>query len=190
MNAAGAELLTNPHPCGHIIYPYTDEGLVGQAVALFASAGIRDEEGVVLIMSRDHCDSIRVRLQLEGINSAAYERAGQLICVIAEELLASFTPNGVIDEDLFRSSLDALINRAKYGGTKHRKRVRVFGEMVSQLRFRDLEATARLEELWNEAVDRHRVSLLCTYALSTSGDRIPERLTSLHSHNIEREHDT
>jgi hypothetical protein len=187
MNTAGAELLANPHPCGHIIYPYTDEGLVGQAVALFASAGIRDGEGVVLIMSRDHCESIRIRLLLEGINSTSYEQTGQLICVVSEELLAGFMPNGVIDEELFRSKLDALINQAKYGGTTGRKRVRVFGEMVSQLRFGDLDATVRLEELWNEAIGRHKVALLCTYALSTSGDRIPEKLTSLHSHNIERE---
>src|ERR1700687_4582666 len=116
MKSKGASILLDPHPCGHIIYPYTDEGLVGQAVALFASAGIRDEEGVVLIMARDHCESVRLRLQLEGTASPAYEHTGQLICVLAEELLASFLRNGVIDEDLFRSNLDALINRAKYGG--------------------------------------------------------------------------
>jgi hypothetical protein len=189
MNAAGAELLAHPHPCGHIIYPYIDEGLVGQAVTLFASAGIRDGEGVVLIMSRDHCESIRLRLQLEGFNSIAYERSGQLICVIAEELLESFMRKGVVDEDLFRSNIDTLINRAKYGGTESRKRVRIFGEMVSQLRLKDVDATARLEELWNEVIDRHKVALLCTYALSDSDDRVSHRLTSLHSHNIEREHD-
>ena len=65
MTARGASLLANPHPRGHIVYPYTDEGLVGQAVSLFASAGIRDGEGVILIMSADHCESIIVRLQLE-----------------------------------------------------------------------------------------------------------------------------
>jgi hypothetical protein len=189
MNAAGAEILSNPHPCGHIIYPYTDEGLVGQAVALFASAGIRDAEGVVLIMSRDHCDSIRLRLQLEGIDSTAYERTGQLICAVAEELLASFMRHGVIDEDLFRSSVDALINRAMYGGKVGRKRVRIFGEMVSQLRLKDPDSTARLEALWNEVITRHKVALLCTYALLGSGDRVSERLTSLHSHSIERERD-
>jgi hypothetical protein len=31
--------------------------------------------------------------------------------------------------------------------------------------------------------------LLCTYALLDSGDRVSEKLTSLHSHNIERERD-
>lgn len=96
---------------------------------------------------------------------------------------------GVIDEDLFRSNLDTLINRAKYGGTVRRTRVRVFGELVSHLRLKDLDATVRLEELWNEVIDRHKVALLCTYALSDSQDRVSAELTNLHSHNIEREHD-
>src|SRR5579872_3331542 len=111
MNANGASILVNPHPCGHIVYPYTDEGLVGQAVALFASAGLRDREGVILIMSADHCESIKLRLQLEGINAAPYEASGQLICVTAEDLLAQFISNGVLDEELFKQTVDQLIKR-------------------------------------------------------------------------------
>src|ERR1700681_4944154 len=103
MNAKGASILSNPHPCGHIVYPYTDEGLVGQAVALFASAGLRDGEGVVLIMSSNHCEPIKVRLQVEGINTEVYERSGQLICVKSEDLLARFVTDHVLDVGLFKS---------------------------------------------------------------------------------------
>src|ERR1700694_2770746 len=175
MNASGAYLLANPHPCGHIVYPYTDEGLVGQAVSLFASAGLRDGEGVILIMSADHCESIRLRLQLEGIQPEAYERSGQLTCVTAEDLLASFTPDGVIDEGLFKSSIGGLIDRARASvNDGHGARVRVFGEMVSQLRNQDLGATTRLEELWNEVIEDHSVALLCTYALNGEGDHMPD----------------
>src|ERR1700694_1325807 len=113
MNAHGAAILINPHPCAHIVYPYTDEGLVGQAVTLFASAGLRDAEGVILIMSADHCESIKLRLQLEGIGPEAYERSGQLICVTAEDLLAKFVHDGMLDEGLFKSTIGALIDRAR-----------------------------------------------------------------------------
>src|SRR5580704_6008405 len=116
LNANGAAILANPHPCGHIVYPYTDEGLVGQAVCLFASAGLRDGDGVILIVSSDHWESIRVRLQLEGISAEAYERSGQLICVLAEELLAKFTPGGILDEPLFRSTIGRLIEVARADG--------------------------------------------------------------------------
>ncbi len=188
MNAHGAAILSNPHPCGHIVYPYTDEGLVGQAVALFASAGLRDHEGVILIMSAGHCESIKLRLQLEGISTEAYERLGQLICVTAEDLLAEFAPDGVLNEDLFKSIVGRLIQNAKASASNGSPgKVRVFGEMVSQLRGKDLKATTRLEELWNEIIRDHSVSLLCTYALQGDDDHIPRALIDLHSHNIERE---
>jgi hypothetical protein len=188
MNAKGASILVNPHPCGHIVYPYTDEGLVGQAVALFASAGLRDREGVILIMSADHCESIKLRLQLEGINAEAYESSGQLICVTAEDLLAKFILDGVLDEGLFLSTIGHLIEKAKASATKERSsKVRVFGEMVSQLRGKDLKATTRLEELWNDVIEKYSVSLLCTYALHSAEDHIPEVLRDLHSSDIEQE---
>jgi hypothetical protein len=171
MNAKGASILSNPHPCGHIVYPYTDEGLVGQAVALFASAGLRDNEGVILIMSNDHCESFKLRLQLEGINTEKYERLGQLICVTAEETLGKFMR-------------DDLIGSVSNG---HSGKVRLFGEMVSQLRGTNLKATTRLEELWNQVIEKHSVSLLCTYALEGEDDRIHQGLLDLHSQNIERE---
>ena len=188
MNAKGASLLLNPHPCGHIVYPYTDEGLVGQAVALFASAGLRDNEGVILIMSRDHCESFKLRLQLEGINPETYERSGQLICVTAEETLAKFMRDDVPDDDLFRSTVGGLIEKSRASvANGNSGKVRLFGEMVSQLRGKDLSATTRLEELWNEVIQQHSVSLLCTYALQGDDDRLPEGLVSLHSASIQRE---
>ena len=188
MNAKGASILVDPHPCGHIVYPYTDESLVGQAVALFASAGLRDKEGVILIMSEDHCESIKLRLQLEGINADTYERSGQLVCVTAEETLAKFMRDGLIDEDLFRITVGTLIEKVRTSIVNgHPGKVRLFGEMVSQLRGTNLKATTRLEELWNEIIDKHSVSLLCTYALHGTDDHIPSQLMDLHSHSIQRE---
>jgi hypothetical protein len=188
MNAKGASILSNPHPCGHIVYPYTDEGLVGQAVALFASAGLRDNEGVILIMSNDHCESFKLRLQLEGINTEKYERLGQLICVTAEETLGKFMRDDLIDEDLFRIAVGSLIEKVRGSVSNgHSGKVRLFGEMVSQLRGTNLKATTRLEELWNQVIEKHSVSLLCTYALEGEDDRIHQGLLDLHSQNIERE---
>src|SRR5713226_8683000 len=113
MNPKGAAILANPHPCGHIVYPYTDENLVGQAVCLFASAGLRDGEGVVLIMTNAHCEPIRLRLQTEGFNVEAYERSGQLTCVTTDDLLGTFMAGGRLDEEMFKSSIGDLIDRAR-----------------------------------------------------------------------------
>src|ERR1700720_4516568 len=135
MNVKGAAILANPHPCGHIVYPYTDESLVGQAVCLFASAGLRDGEGVILIMTTDHCEPIMLRLQMEGFNTEKYERLGRLICLKTEDLLAQLTADGRLNEDLFKSIIGRLIERAGASVSNgHPGKVRLFGEMVSQLR--------------------------------------------------------
>lgn len=188
MNAHAAAILAHPHPCSHIVYPYTDENLVEQAVCLFASAGLRDDEGVILIMATSHCAPMKLRLRMEGYNIAAYEGSGQLTCITTEDLLERFMVDGTLNEELFRSAISELIVRAGAGVRDGQpRRVRVFGEMVSQLRTMNGAATTRLEELWNEIINEHSVSLLCTYALHNANDYIPRALVDLHSHNIERE---
>ncbi len=161
---------------------------MGQAVALFASAGLRSGEGVILITSADHCESIKLRLQLEGLTSEVYERSEQLICITAEELLAQFLRDGVLDEEVFSRTIASLIDRVRNSATTgHHGKVRVFGEMVSQLRGTDPKGTARLEELWNKVIEHHSVARLCTYALHGDGDHIPDELICLHSHSLERD---
>jgi MEDS: MEthanogen/methylotroph, DcmR Sensory domain len=189
MNANAAAILVNPHPCAHIVYPYTDEGLVGQAVCLFASAGLKNGEGVILIMTQDHCKPIKLRLQVEGFNTDFYERRGQLICATSEELLAEFMKGGSLDEELFRSTVRKLVTEARASATKwgHPGQVRVFGEMVSQLRDSDPVATTRLEQLWGEAIKEHSVALLCTYSLCDADDHIADHLVALHTHSIQRD---
>src|ERR1022692_125158 len=113
MNSVGAAILTNPHSCGHIIYPYTDEDLVGQAVCLFASTGIRAGESVILIMTGGHRESFKLRLRAEGFDVAAYERSGQVTCVTTEDLLARFMVGEALDESLFRAAVGSLIARAR-----------------------------------------------------------------------------
>lgn len=188
MNSSGAALLTNPHPCRHIVYPYTDEGLVGQAVCLFASAGLRDGEGVILIMTSSHFEPIMVRLCVEGFDCDAYQRSGQLVCLKSEELLEKFVVDGALDENVFKATVGELIEqvRAKVSNGSAGK-VRVFGEMVSQLRNTNLSATTELEKLWNDIIHDHSVGLLCTYSLHHSSDHIPDALVELHTDSIERE---
>jgi hypothetical protein len=186
MNPSSTALLTNPHPCGHIVYPYTDENLVEQAVCLFASAGIRGGEAVILIMTAQHDAAMKVRLQREGYDVADLERCGRLTFVTTEHLLARFMETGILNEELFHEMISRYIASAKASVTNGQVgKVRVFGEMVSQLRNADLTATTRLEELWNDVVSEHSVSLLCSYALHNPQDHIPASLIDLHSKSIE-----
>jgi hypothetical protein len=181
MNAKAAAILADPQPCGHIVYPYTDESQVAEAVCLFASAGLRKGEAVLLVMTEPHCEPILERIGRAGFDVDALTKSGQLICEEAGELLASFMFDGVIDEDVFKSKISGMIERARAAGGE--RPVRVFGEMVSLIWQSKQQATERLEELWNEVIQEQSVPLLCAYALAgAKPDAFPEPLLASHSH--------
>jgi hypothetical protein len=182
MNAAAVAVLTNPHPCAHIVYPYTDEALVGHAVALFASAGLRNGEGVILILSAENYDAYTSRLVLEGHDVAGLQRSGRLVCLVAEDLLAAYMAKGPFDVERFEAAVDEIIKACRattalgVNGV-----VRGFGELVGLVWNVELGTTISLEQMWNRVIDRHKVSLMCTYELKGRKD-IPESIRSLHSH--------
>jgi KaiC/GvpD/RAD55 family RecA-like ATPase len=152
---------------------------VAEAVCLFASAGLRKGEAVLLVMTEAHCEPILHRLELDGFELNELWKSGQLICEEAEKLLSSFMFDGIIDEHLFKSKIGGMIKNAKSGG----RPVRVFGEMVSLIWQSRQRATERLEQLWNEVIGEHSVPLLCAYALTgAKPDAFPQSLLACHSH--------
>jgi len=185
VNPSGTETLINPQPCGHIVYPYTDETQVAEAVGLFANAGLRKGEAVVLVMTAAHYEPIRQRLEQQGWNLNDLEATGQLVCEDATKLLSTFMLDGVIDERVFKTTIGELIEKAKAGRDGHPSRpVRVFGEMVDLIWKTQLQSTERLEQLWNDLIETHSVPLLCAYSLAGSKGALPESLASQHSHAI------
>jgi hypothetical protein len=186
MNSAAIEILSNPQPGAHIVYPYTDEAQLAEAVCLFASTGIRKVEAVLLVLSEAHYEPVRAGLARQGLNLRDLEATGHLVCENAISLLGTFMFDGIIDEHKFKTRLGGMIEKAKGGNGKGKDRpVRVFGEMVDLIWMSHPKATHRLEELWNDVIKTHSIPLLCAYALA--GDRpnaLPQPLLSCHSHAV------
>ena len=182
MTSSAAEILSNPQPCGHIVYPYNDETQVADAVCMFASAGLGKGEAVLLVMTAEHYGPILERLAAHGLDVEALTKSGQLVCEEAGQLLSSFMFDGIIDEYEFKLKVGNMIKAAQSGGERP---VRVFGEMVSLIWQSRQRATERLEELWNDVIAQHSVPLLCAYALGgTIPDAFPESLLAQHSHAV------
>jgi hypothetical protein len=183
LNPKSISILSDPAPCSHIVYPYTDEKHIVEAVGLFASAGLQRDEAVVLVATKAHCDAVVRRLKSDSFDIPRLERADQFICADAEDLLSGFMVNGMPDENLFKDAVAGLIGRAKRGndGSRHRT-VRIFGEMVSLLWIGNEAAAARLEVMWNEVIEAHSVSLLCAYSLDrNTPQQLPHSLLAPHS---------
>lgn len=182
MSPNSIAILSNPDPSGHIVYPYTDETHIANAVSMFAGFGLGKGEAVVLVMAAKHVQPVRQRLKLEGFEVGKLEEAGQLVCCEAEHLMTKFLFDGILDELKFTTTIGELIRTAKQGG---RRSVRVFGEMVDLIWRAHLDTTHRMEELWTKLVSIHSVPLLCAYSLiETRPDAIPQCLMDCHSHAI------
>ena len=183
MNAKAAEILFHPQPCGHIVYPYNDESQLAEAVGLFAGAGLGRGEAVLLIMTAPHCGPLLESLASSGFDVKALQESGQLVCEEAETLLSTFLFDGIVDEQVFKSKISGMIEKAK--ALCGPRKVRVFGEMVSLTWRSRQQATERLEELWNEVIAEHQVPLLCAYALAgTRPQEFPASLLACHSHSV------
>jgi len=177
-------LLANPHPRRHIVFPYNDEAKAINAVHLFASSGLSKGESVVLIMTDRHSGPVTGRLAAEGLDLEALKLAGRLECINAAEMLQALMPNGKLSKPIFDDTVGGLIGRARASSPVGR--VRLFGAMVTLLlESNNFQATERLEEMWNEVIEKHSVSLLCTYTLLASGyEKLPDSLLKLHNHDM------
>jgi MEDS: MEthanogen/methylotroph, DcmR Sensory domain len=184
MNSSAAAILCDPRPSEHIVCSYADDNDLADAVTLFASAGLAKKEAVILVVTAKHSHVIRRRLEQEGFNVPELQESGRLVFADAEDVLASFLLDGRIDEHRFKTGLGSMIDTAR----QHRGRtrpVRVFGEMVDLIWISNPDATLRLEQLGNEVIESHSVTVLCAYAVGGSKPTsLPAPLLACHSHAL------
>jgi hypothetical protein len=193
MTSKIASLLTNPQLHSHIVYPSTDESLIAEAVGVFASAGLKKGEAVVLVTTAPRLEVIEQHLAADGLDVKNLVKSGQLAFLEASELMSIFLTDGMPDASLFKAAVSVVIGRASVDpATGKPRKVRIFGEMVSLLYMgSNTPAAERLEEFWNELVEAHSISLFCAYSLgvnSANGEKLPKSLLDVHSHHIAPEH--
>jgi len=179
------DLIVEPMARDHFVQVYRDEQVLIEAVSLFAGAALGRNEAVVIVATREHGDAVAESLTGDGFDVDTLEHWGQLSILDAEEVLSRFMVDGRPDEERFKAVIRELIGSIK--SARRFRDVRVYGEMVNLLWSDNLPAAARLEELWNEVIEEHAISLFCAYCLDGNGapDRVfPSHLRGLHTHCI------
>jgi len=177
--------LAEPLSKEHLVQVYRDDRVLVESVALYAGRGLGKGEAVILVATRAHLDAIVDRLRAAGFEAGDLQAWGQLTMIEAPSLMSRFISDGRIDAGRFRTILADLVRAARGGGRY--PRVRVYGEMVNLLWRHDHALTCQLEQLWNEEIEKHSVSLLCGYGVreEAGDDRpFPHDLRELHSHLI------
>jgi PAS domain S-box-containing protein len=165
----------------HIAQLYSSDTVLIESLRIFTTYGLSRREAVFLVLTPPHRDLLLQRLVVDGLDVGGLQNEGQLLLRDAATLLASITRDGMPDETLFATNVGEVIERARSGGTR---KVRVFGEMVNLLWRSNTPAAVRLEQLWNDLIERSELSLFCAYSTSHEHKRFPEALRAAHSHII------
>ncbi|HVE70388.1 MAG TPA: ATP-binding protein [Thermoanaerobaculia bacterium] len=140
-------------PFHHIVQFYEGDGFLCGRVADFIAEGVTANEPAVVIATDDHRRGITATLSARGID------ATNITFADAHAVLAAFTVDGRLDENLFRATVGGIL------GDTH-GRVRVYGEIVDILcRTGQPEAALQLEGFWNSLGCEVPISLLCGYTL-------------------------
>ena len=152
----------------HAAQFYEDEEFLVGSVSRFVGASLRAGEGVIVIATGPHLQSLS--RALEGFELRPAVDAGRALLLDAQETLDRFMVRGMPERGRFRAiicpAIAACRRAARPRGEVFPEPVAAFGEMVDLLcRDRNAAAALRLEQLWTEICNEHGVSLLCGYAL-------------------------
>lgn len=179
------DLVVEPMARDHVVQLYEDEESLVETVALFTGIAMGKGDSVVLVATDAHLRAIAERLEGTGFTVDDVRRWGQLTLKDTTETLSSFMVSEMPDAILFKAVVRSLIQKA--AAAARTGKVRVYGEMVNLLWRTNPTATARLEELWNDVVRAHSISLLCAYRVDPvngEGTLFPPDLRAAHSHLI------
>jgi len=166
----------------HIAQLYSHDTVLIESLRMFTTHGLLRGEGVLLVLTPSHRQALLQQLKAEGVDVDGLQRAGQLLLLDAEELLASFMLGRMPDATLFSMSLGEGLARMRPSGGN--RKVRVFGEMVDLLWKSNQPAAICLEQLWSDVIEGSGLSLFCAYSTSHVYDTFPETLRAPHSHII------
>lgn len=159
-----AALLDRLEPEEHVVQLYGDDDhLLAQNVGRFLAEGLRRADGLLVIANAKHRGTLARHLKQErGYSKAVLE--GRLVYLDAEPTLARFMIKGSPDPDLFEEIVGEALRGVQERGV--RTGVRAYGEMVGLLWSAGKHSAAiRLEELWNQLLQSHQVTLFCAYPI-------------------------
>lgn len=176
MPAGWVSVLQDGSQESHLVHLYREDGALARAVATWAGHALASGGAAILIGTPPHLQAIARKMVAAGLDPGAAERSGRLQRLDAEACMDRFMRGGAPDPEAFHALVGEAM--AAVRATRPEGPVRAWGEMVNLLTTGGNPGAAMaLEELWNEAVAKHRFRLLCSY----TGDPFdPALYTSRH----------
>ncbi len=147
----------------HSVQFFDASSYPSERVAEFLTRALDLGGAAIAVVASEHLASISQELARRGLDPADRD-ASRVRLVDASETLGRFMGTSGPDPRRFNDTVDALIGSLDAPPEK----VFAYGEMVDVL-VRDgrVDAALRLEELWDEVLERTRCKLLCGYAMQS-----------------------
>ena len=146
-------------PTEHVVQIYEDDKVFLDLLHGFVGGGFDAGECVIVIATPQHLEAIAAKLCESGFNLPKLQAEKNYIPLEAELVLSKFMVNEWPDEERFNTVITDIISWPK--GTQ---RFRAFGEMVALLWAKgQVDATVRLEHLWNKFCAKQAFCLFCAY---------------------------
>ena len=170
----------------HAVQFYGNDNSLFTTVSGFLGQGLVDGSPGIIIATASHGKAILERLKARLIDIDRAQRSGQLVVLDAHRTLERFMVGDLPDTEAFEENVGQVI-AALLKGHSERTLIRAYGEMVDVLwKQGRIEATIRLEMLWNKLANQYGIALLCGYAVGNFG-RSPaafEEVCRQHTHVV------
>ena len=148
----------------HEVEFYADDAGFVDGFARFIEAALRAGSAVIVVATELHQADLLQRLIADGLNMAAEIEQGNYIRLDVATTLSRFMVNDSLDPVLFEELAGNLMVEAAKGAKGEHRRVAACGEGVQVLLAAGhLEATIKLERMWEGIAQRYEVEILCGY---------------------------
>ena len=172
----------NGGPVNHRLQLFDSPESLAASVSSFFVDGYGQGANLLVVARPRNLSAILGALRQAGCFPE--DRCGnqRLVALNPMETLERISRNGVVDERLFQSVVEPVVERLAATGELF-----IYGEIVDLLAEQDdfVEAT-RLEEMWNRLARKHAFTLLCGYSSAhfTARDARPalRDICATHSH--------
>ena len=163
---SNSQLELHNHTNEHNVQLYVDDSHLIDVLSRYIGRALATRERGVVVATPNHRNQLEQQLDKQGFDLESLTKQGHYMAFDAAETSNLFMAGGHIDEQLFRTGSQAILERVNQFSQGVVPQVRVFGEGVALLWASGKpEDALRFESLWNRAVHGHALSTMCAYPM-------------------------
>jgi len=166
MDSTGA-LARGPSERTHFVQFYKDDNFWRDDVGELLCTALNEGKSVIVCATGQHVAALHESMQERHIDVQRLAQVGRCITLDPAETLLKFMDSDLPNQRKFASLLGSVIRDAEAAAIATSHRVTIIGEMVALLWAQaKLDATIRLEEIWNDLAKTYSFHLHCAYPAS------------------------